>query len=295
MPAPASSPNFLLRQLWLAKRRQSQVYQSLNSAPAQDVGQSNQGLTIMECLVAIMLIGLTIAMVTPPLLIATASRVQTRRAEQATQLAQDEIDRINTMVQQGVHQARFLPTVAAGDNLSTQVSAPATLANFVKTSRSGGCPGTIAYNSQTLGLNQALPIDVDGDCTVDFFMQVFRTAGTLTLAEAQKTTANTRRPARFTLGVRVYSALARVNLGSGKLQTTPASLQDKVSRLLTPWPSSINQLPGAKNLTCFVTLCHQKIGSRLLLVQPLINFVIHFSAHRLAPPSNQRHQSIPYG
>jgi type II secretory pathway pseudopilin PulG len=221
MSAPAS-PNFPTRLLWqFVKQRRS----SAHSQPAHSQsGWSTQGLTVMECLVAIVLIGITIAMVTPPLLIATASRVQTRRSEQATQLAQDEIDRINTLVQQGEHQIRVLPAAMSGNNLASQ-AAPSTLSNFLKTSRNGGCPGTIAYTNQTLSLAQALPIDVDGDCTADFFMQVFRTNGTLTEDEFERTDVATRRPAQFSLGVRVYSALARVNLGGGKLQTTPASLQ----------------------------------------------------------------------
>lgn len=222
MSAPASSPNFSARLLWqFAKQRRSSAYPQ--PADSQS-GLSTQGLTVMECLVAIVLIGITIAMVTPPLLIATASRVQTRRSEQATQLAQDEIDRINTLVQQGAHQTKILPAVISGSNLASQ-AAPSTLSNFLKTSRNGGCPGTIAYTNQTLSLTQALPIDVDGDCTADFFMQVFRTNGSFTKAESVRPDVTARRPAQFSLGVRVYSALARVNLGGGKLQTTPASLQ----------------------------------------------------------------------
>jgi type II secretory pathway pseudopilin PulG len=188
---------------------------------------SQQGLTIMECLVAIMLIGITIAMVTPPLLIATASRVQTRRGEQALQVAQDEVDRINTMVQRGLHQSSLLPPNATQANLRN-VPPPTSVGGAIKTTRRAGC-GT-AYSEQTpLPINQALQIDVDGDCKPDFYMQVIRTGSQFTLAEtvgsSSTKTAQTVRPAKFDLGVRVYSALAQRNLVSGQLSNppTPAS------------------------------------------------------------------------
>lgn len=189
---------------------------------------ANQGLTIMECLVAILLIGLTTAMITPPLVVATATRVQNRRAEQALQIAQDEVDRISTMVQQGVHRASVLPaSVGNTTNLRDTVGAPTTLSSYFKTSRRDGCAakGTTYNYQEIIAANQALQIDVDGDCEEDFFMQVFRTEGVFTEGEANKPIASDRRPAQFSLGVRVYSKLARNNLSTGKLKTEPASLQ----------------------------------------------------------------------
>ena len=196
---------------------------------------TQQGLTIMECLVAIMLIALTIAMVTPPLLIATASRVQTRRGEQAQQVAQDEVDRINTLVQRGLHQNSSLPPDAAQTSL-TKVGPPTKIASYLETPRSttSACPALSRpnpyasyprYADQALGATDALPIDVDGDCDPDFFMQVLRNASQYTTAEAAKT-STTQRPARFDFGVRVYSDLVDTNrtLASGRLKTDPASL-----------------------------------------------------------------------
>ncbi len=205
-------------------------------AVTQDKHAPEQGLTIMECLVAIMLIGLTVAMVTPPLLVATASRVQNRRAEQAAQVAQDEIDRINTMVQQGTHESRFLPKSIGplvGGDFRTAVAAPTTQASLLASPRRrdiSACPaasapyGTYAaYTNQQLLVNQALPVDVDGDCTPDFFTQVFRTDGKTSTSELQKPLIN-QRPAKFEIGVRVYSALARNNFGTGNLKTDPAPI-----------------------------------------------------------------------
>ena len=191
---------------------------------------AQQGLTIMECLVAVMLIGITIAMVTPPLLIATASRVQTRRGEQAQQVAQDEVDRINTLVQRGLHRGDSLPAVAIAEsnpgtpNRLNSVGPPSTLSQYFETTRTADCPGTTRYNNQQLAVSQALPIDVDADCVADFYIQVIRSAGSYTAAENPATsskTAQTARPARFDLGVRVYSALAQGNLTLGRLTNPP--------------------------------------------------------------------------
>lgn len=187
----------------------------------------------MECLVAILLIGITIAMITPPLLIATATRVQNRRAEQALQLAQDEVDRISTLVQQGTHESRRLPAVAAGANLSA-TPAPSQVFNELKTTRQVGsaCPagsssfaGAPRYTNAQVPSNQAIAVDVDGDCMPDFYIQTFRTAGVVTNVESlDRVNPINQRPATFVLGVRVYSALARENLVAGRLSTTPGQL-----------------------------------------------------------------------
>lgn len=193
----------------------SLIVRSVNRQPA-----SEQGLTILECLVAIMLIGLTAALLTPPLLIATASRIQNRRAEQAFQVAQAEVDRITTLVQLGRHRNAILPAVAnvAGDNFSN-VLPPTEISQQMTTPRSeaAACPpDKPVYKNEQIPSNTALKVDVDGDCKPDFLMQVFRTQG-LTSELEQNAQVRDQRPAQFALGVRVYSIAAEDNLLSGKL------------------------------------------------------------------------------
>lgn len=223
MSASINSRNPLVRVVW----------ELLQAWRIGKLRSAEQGLTIMECLVAVILIGITVAMVTPPLLIATATRVQNRRAEQAVQLAQDELDRINTLVQQGAHESRRLPaaTTAAGGNLQ-DVATPSRLFSELRTSRQVGvaCPGgspfsgSPRYTNKQLPATEALPVDVDGDCTPDFFMQVFRTAGVTTTTELRESAAN-QRPAIFEVGVRVYSyPLASKNISNGKLEKEVAPL-----------------------------------------------------------------------
>jgi hypothetical protein len=70
-------------------------------------------------------------------------------------------------------------------------------------------------NGEQIAVNQALRVDVDGDCKADFFMQTFRTAGTIR--------GSATAPSDFQLGVRVYSILAANS--SDPLATKSAALQ----------------------------------------------------------------------
>lgn len=58
-----------------------------------------QGLTLLETLVAIIVIGLTAAAITPAFVLTVATRVQSQKAEQALQLARAEVDEIRTLME----------------------------------------------------------------------------------------------------------------------------------------------------------------------------------------------------
>lgn len=160
---------------------------------------------------AIVVIGLTAAMITPPLFIATATRVQNRRAEQAFQLAQGEVDRIQVLVALGQHTPVRLPFTASGQ--LGLVSPPTTLSTQLD-SVNASCN---TYNDQPLAVNVGRRIDIDGDCQMDYFLQAFRSPGTISSSD------RSGRLTEFKLGVRVYTALAANNLG--QLRTDQASLQ----------------------------------------------------------------------
>lgn len=188
---------------------------------------SEAGLTIMECLVAILLILTTIAMIAPPLVLATATRVQNRRADQALQVAQGEIDRLRTMVAMGAHTPARLPAVAASATLAS-VTAPTAVDTRLRSLNLNGtgCP-TARFDPNstpppaTLPVSTLLPVDVDGDCTADYLVQMFRTAGQTSTVE--RATGRLNRPSEFDVGIRVYPIQAGDNLGS--LTTAPAPLQ----------------------------------------------------------------------
>jgi type II secretory pathway pseudopilin PulG len=177
---------------------------------------SEQGATLLECLMAIVIIGLTVAMIAPPLVIAAATRVQNRRAEQALQLAQGEVDRVRALVARNDHLPAVLPatTTPPGGNLQA-VAAPNAAPSLLKSPRA--CPNP--YTGTQILVTQVLRIDVDGDCQADFLMQTFRTDGRTSASE----NSGLKRPSEFQMGVRVYSILADGNWSN--LSALPASLQ----------------------------------------------------------------------
>ncbi|MBD1995741.1 type II secretion system protein [Leptolyngbya sp. FACHB-541] len=176
-------------------------------------GSSEQGVTLLECLVAISVVALLGAMITPPLFVAAATRVQNRRAEQAFQLAQSEVDRIRALVARGQHQIENLPAVV--DSLDAD---PPTIPSGFLKSIDETCN---TYEDQQIPANQVLPIDITGDCESDFLMQVYRTRSPNEVTEAAGQPAY--QPLDFDVGIRVYSVRAEDNLG--RLSAEPASLQ----------------------------------------------------------------------
>jgi len=167
------------------------------------------GLTLLECLVAMVIISVIVVAITPPIFLVTATRVQNRRAEQANQIAQAEMDRVRTLVERGVYTAADLPA-DIGANLSAAPVASAVFGQLKSTN-----PASNTYLGATVPGNSLLPVDVDGDGRSDFLVQVYRTTG-----------VGGAPPLAFQVGVRVYSdnPTLRQNLGS----LNPA-LQQKTS------------------------------------------------------------------
>jgi type II secretory pathway pseudopilin PulG len=212
---------FLSRQLLHPQRPDMPVRSDLGMTVERKT--SEQGLSLLECVMAIAVIGLTAAMIAPPLFIAAATRVQNRRAEQAFQLAQGEVDRIQVLVSRGDHYRNVLPPISnapvSGNTVNlSNTSNPSSIPTNILDSVNPSCN---TYREQVLTLAQVRPIDVDGDCQADFYLQSFTTAGVVSNAE---TTAGGTRPTRFQLGVRVYSFLAKDRITGGGLSPNQASL-----------------------------------------------------------------------
>ncbi|MEM9450052.1 MAG: hypothetical protein AAGA75_16145 [Cyanobacteria bacterium P01_E01_bin.6] len=175
--------------------------------------RDDSGLTLTECIVAITVVSLTGALMTPPLFLAAATRVQNRRAEQAFQIAQGEIDRIRSLVEQGNHNIGNLPTGVPDANFP--VPAPNAIAGLIRTVNNT-CANI--YDNSTIPPTSLLPIDADGDCDADFYLQSFRTEGGI---------VDAGQPSNFEVGVRVYSQ-SIVAPGNGlrpNIQTDQASLK----------------------------------------------------------------------
>lgn len=165
--------------------------------------RSEQGVTLLECLVAIMVIAVTIAAITPPIFVAVATRVQNQRAEQAQQLAQQEIDRTRLVVERGVYTVADLPPDLGVANVAT--APPPSSAATILNDRTQATSATRAYT-----------VDVNRDGKEDFLVQIFRNPGV-------NGVTNNPPPVAFAMGVRVYAAQARPRLGS--LSAEPAALK----------------------------------------------------------------------
>ncbi|WP_009631832.1 type II secretion system GspH family protein [Synechocystis sp. PCC 7509] len=188
---------------------------SLFKQPKTNLQIEAQGFTLVESLMGILVITVVAITITPPIVISTATRVQNRRAEQAMQLAQAEVDRIRVLVEQGGAYTAKLPPVPSGiipDSNIAKVTAPTT---FVTTPIVSGKIDTDLSRALANATTKAFGVDVDNDAQVDYYVQIFRDNNSNAIPTGTTTLV------AFQLGVRVYSKVAR----AGSLQILPASLR----------------------------------------------------------------------
>jgi prepilin-type N-terminal cleavage/methylation domain-containing protein len=176
---------------------------------------STQGFTLIEALIAIVIVAITLVSITPPIFLATATRVQNRRVQQAQQIAQGEVDRIRLMVErQQTDAMTYLPPLVGG-NVRAAGNPPAPSGTFTtanaKMRSPVSCPNPDDDTSQAIRL-----VDSDGDCQPDFIVQTFRGGEVRDSA-----TIATAPPDGFVMGVRVYSIVSNGSIRS----TEPAKLQ----------------------------------------------------------------------
>jgi prepilin-type N-terminal cleavage/methylation domain-containing protein len=182
------------------------------------------GFTLIESLVAIIILSLTVVSVFPPIFWATATRVQNRRAEQAIQLAQSEIDRVRVAVERNkgtVGVSQLPPKVGA--TLKPDAPAPTTIAAGKLRSAVPGCNND--DGNQAINVGDVILVDTDPEppgsttpCAPEFMVQTFRGTGVPT---DDALTA----PDGFVMGVRVYSINARKSIEAGTAQKGPGTLR----------------------------------------------------------------------
>ncbi|MGI2906113.1 hormogonium polysaccharide secretion pseudopilin HpsB [Tolypothrix sp. VBCCA 56010] len=150
-----------------------------------------KGFTIIESLVAIVVVSVLLAAIAPVIVLSVATRVQARRVEFATQAAKSYID--------GVRTKQIEPPSAPSDSLLKDFPAP-TNPGSLNCAANSYCTttGTTSTGTPPSPTNLYC-IDLDGDntcknsSTTDMVVQVFR----------NKTSAT-----GYALGVRVYRANA---------------------------------------------------------------------------------------
>ncbi len=193
------------------------------------------GFTLIESLVAIIIISITVVAISPPIFWATGTRVQNRRAEQALSIAQATIDRVRAKVERGGSTALELPAIDTTATAGKRPNPPAPAPSAEWTSMQGitPCPNkksvsqlkpavaatettsAVPADQQYPAVGQYLPVMTTTDCNKpDFLVQVFRNDGICAdglACSASALPVNERRPLAFSVGVRVYSAIAAKN------------------------------------------------------------------------------------
>ncbi|MEO0537989.1 MAG: type II secretion system protein [Cyanobacteria bacterium P01_A01_bin.123] len=167
---------------------------------------TEQGLTLIECLVALVVIALTVGSVTPALVISVATRVQSQKAEQAIEVAQAEIDAVRITLERGNYDAASVPQSVAALDDTTYSTTTNSVQGYVGPAYGVLNDASTPYNA--LPTDQARAVDVDGDGTSDFGVQVFRTPG------QDDSDGN---PIAFSMGVRVYDVRAINAQSTGNL------------------------------------------------------------------------------
>lgn len=158
---------------------------------ARPKSANEAGLTLVECIMALVVIGLTGAAIAPMMLVSVATRVQSQKADQALELAQGEVDRVRVQFEQGRANLTNLPAIVtvAGDR-APSIAGPTSLADA------------------TIPISE---VDVNNDGTLDFAVQSFL---------VEKTgVADT-----YEMGVRVYDHDAVENNSGGSLPVDEARL-----------------------------------------------------------------------
>lgn len=164
-------------------------------------GNAQAGISLLEALVAIILITIVVSMITPPIFLSVATRVNNRRTEQALQLAQAEIERVRLLMTSTETQAEIaaqLPEAAA--------VAPGAIASVA-------APTALCGDVPPCGVGELASAEPQLDAaTQRFYIQSFRDTGAVT---------DDGEVIAFRMGVRVYSADVASNLGGLDAQTKP--------------------------------------------------------------------------
>ncbi len=171
---------------------------------------SQSGFTIIESLVAILVVSLLLAAIAPVIVLSVATRVQAKRIETATDAAKSYIDGVRS----GTITAPPSPITGTSDTALSSYAAP-TVGSLTCGTGSGYCtaPATNLYCFSVDGNNCTTTN------TINFVIQAFRynKATTTTGGVTSNITDETK---GYQLGIRVYRADGFASDG-GVLKTAP--------------------------------------------------------------------------
>jgi type II secretory pathway pseudopilin PulG len=162
---------------------------------------SAMGLTLLEALVAMIIISVIISVLTPPIFLTVATRVYQRKTEQALNIAQQEIDEVRRTINSrdyiSADMAKVLPPTVPNKTKLNTSPAPTSVCNKPPTALAYG---QLYCTTATAALERGENSGGVGGSTDNgsvFYVQVFRSEGTPLL------TGGTTRGS-FRMAVRVY-------------------------------------------------------------------------------------------
>lgn len=172
---------------------------ALEIAKIFQLRKSQQGITLLESLIAITVIAVVISSFTPPIFLAVGTRIQNRKAEQALHIAQAEVDRVRRIVEQGGYSD--FESCPSGTSKTACLPPQGNISdrNFRQQSK----PSNFNSNINSITATTALRVDVNNDDKPDFLVQSYRSPG----IKLNNTTI------AFNMGVRVYAYFEPMNFG----------------------------------------------------------------------------------
>ncbi|MCP2730537.1 hormogonium polysaccharide secretion pseudopilin HpsB [Symplocastrum sp. BBK-W-15] len=186
----------------------------------KSLSSSQSGFTIIESLVAIIVVSILLIGIAPVIVLAVGVRVQARRVERATEAAKTYIDGIRSgAIDAPTSIVGTAPTLTQGSSILLNDAPPPTSGSLTCTTSSDYCP--------TPATVYCINLDETGGCQVDsasdLVVQGFRSATLATGAIAND-------PARgYRLGVRVYRANGFSDSTDFKKNTPTANVTQSAS------------------------------------------------------------------
>jgi hypothetical protein len=185
--------------------------------------------------------------------------VQNRRAEQAIQLAQSEIDRVRVAVERKTATPNQLPPRVGASLSPKDAPAPSSVIPQTAKMRSPVPACNIDNGQQATVVTEVILVDTDPEpagqpCKAEFMIQTFRGRG---LSIDTATTA----PDSFVMGVRVYSIAAEANVRNGRAESKRGTLRGGTGlgtqqiRPLTTQYSTIVRSNQSDGLDIYRELC----------------------------------------
>ena len=197
------------------------------------------GFTLIECLVAIIIVGVLMVAIAPAVVLSAATRLQARRVELATQAARTYVDGVRA----GNIPAPPYAVLATKENLfANVVPTPTGSATWQCTPKDNPFfplkPGTLpVYCPDASGSVWLYCVNRDGQgCSANnhtnFVIQAFRTIPPSPTTPTQPDPSYADGSRGYALGIRVYRADALDGKGTVRTSVDPNDLQKRAKRQL---------------------------------------------------------------